>query len=133
MQESQRLQRLADAQERIRSLQRIELENRSGALALAEAERARVVASICGGGPPELAYLLVRAGLPARTGGNVAAARSSVQLQTERLIEDTVTAQAVMRLLEQARRREDLAREARELADVLDGFVSRPADSVTQD
>ena len=133
MPKSQRLQRLADAQERIRTLQRIELEFRSGALALAEAERANAMASICGLGTPALEYLVVRTGLPARTVRNVEAARSSMQRQAERLIEDTVTSQAIMRLLEEARRREDMARNARELADVLDGFLSRATDSVAQD
>ena len=100
---------------------------------MAEADRANAMASICGLGTPALEYLVVRTGLPARTVRNVEAARSSMQRQAERLIEDTVTSQAIMRLLEEARRREDMARNARELADVLDGFLSRATDSVAQD
>lgn len=120
MRRSDRLLRLAQAQNRIRSLRRLELDVQSRALRQAEQAREDALLGACGGTSREVEHFSARLGLLPRTHLNVEAREAAVKLQMDLVIQATTRAVLVTKLMRQAQRHDEIAREARGMADLLD-------------
>lgn len=133
MTRSSRLKRLVEAQVRLRTLEQLELGRCRQALAEAEAARSHVLQSISGAGSADQAWIVTRTDASRRTARRVEAAVASIFEQEARLTERATVCQLVTRLHSEAILQECARREASELAEALERFVTSPKDSVGQD
>lgn len=133
MTQSSRLKRLVDTQQRLRTLEQLELERCRQALAEAEAARNHVLESVSGAGSADQAWLVARTDAPHRTARDAEAARTRVVDQATRLSDRASVCRLVARLQSEALLREHSRREASELAEAIERIGVSWEDSATQD
>lgn len=128
-----RLRRLSETQEKLRTLELVELESCRRALSDAQDARRHVLACIAGGASPELIDIAIRAGAMSRSAKAVEVAGARVRDRTERLVNDAVTARLAARLYANAVIAERAAREAEALTEIIERLAADGAVSAAQD
>lgn len=133
MEKSRRLKRLSDTQQRLLTLEQLELARRRQALIEAEAAREHVLDRLSGDGLTHEAWFVARTNASRRTASQVEAAASGVVDQAARLSERATVCLLIDRLHFEAQQQDRTRFEASELVEVLERVTATPEDSAGQD
>lgn len=128
-----RLQRLAAAQLRLRTLEQLEHARCRQDLAEAEAARKHALDIVSGAGSADEAWLVTRTDAPQRTTRRVEAARAAVMEKEATLRDREIVCRLVERLHDEAVQKERSVLEARELSDALERVIESRETSAGQD
>ena len=127
MGEETRWQRLVDLNRQLRRIELIELTQRQGALSAAEEARTHVLACVSEEGSVETGRLVAATRASLRTQRNLETAAAAVRDQGARVLEPTIAGRIAERRLAEATAAAERAREAAELAEVIDHAAGQAA------